>query len=197
VYRKAIDLLGNEREPQFAQHVALPSHRVVPLYMLARRSAQQEGTAITMNHSLPFLALTKDDTDNGPDAKDGTGMLASSHTFPVKLMEVLATEELNHIAQWTRTGRAFRIVDPDRFENEVLVLYFKRAKFSSFLRKLRRWGFTRIYRGPDSGKCFLTFLKIISSKETCLNTTLFTLQAHSFTRAFAETTLMRFLTWPV
>jgi hypothetical protein len=39
----------------------------------------------------------------------------------------------------------------DRFAAETLPRYFsKKSKFTSFTRKLNRWNFTRVTRGPES-----------------------------------------------
>jgi hypothetical protein len=145
-----------------------------------------------MNSSLPLTALAKDDLDYGRAAVDGSGTSAGFHTFPMKLMEVLAMEEFNPIAQWTPRGRSFRVIDPDRFENEVLAVHFKRAKFSSFLRKLRRWGFNRVCRGPDAGKSLpLLFVCVFKQRS---QSKFYNLQARSFTETSSVITPMPFLT---
>lgn len=52
---------------------------------------------------------------------------------------------------WMPHGKAFVITDPDAFSSEVLARYFKSTKFKSFTRKLYRWGFRQITKGPDKG----------------------------------------------
>lgn len=52
---------------------------------------------------------------------------------------------------WMPHGKAFVITDPDAFSTEVLARYFKSTKFKSFTRKLYRWGFRQITKGPDKG----------------------------------------------
>ena len=42
------------------------------------------------------------------------------------------------IISWSPSGLAFVIMDPKRFEKEVLPELFKEAKFSSFDRKVRQ-----------------------------------------------------------
>lgn len=37
------------------------------------------------------------------------------------------------------------------FASEVLPKYFRGTRFTSFTRKLNRWGFTRVSRGPETG----------------------------------------------
>lgn len=46
---------------------------------------------------------------------------------------------------------AFSILDPKAFTADILPEHFKSAKFSSFNRKLHRWGFARHFRGKEAG----------------------------------------------
>jgi hypothetical protein len=69
----------------------------------------------------------------------------------LQLMKVLCTRRFNHIISWTPDGTGFVILRPKAFSTDILPYYFKEAKFSSFTRKLHRWGFQRNVRGPDSG----------------------------------------------
>ena len=52
---------------------------------------------------------------------------------------------------WLEDGKSFVIRNPDEFTRKVLPKYFKATKFSSFTRKLYRWGFRQVNRGigPD------------------------------------------------
>lgn len=79
-------------------------------------------------------------------------------TFPQKLMEVLSNSQLSDIITWLPNGKGFIILQKRKFATEVMPMYFKHSKFTSFTRKLNRWGFTRVTRGPESGayyhKCF-------------------------------------------
>mmetsp|Transcript_45750 Transcript_45750/g.133203 ORF Transcript_45750/g.133203 Transcript_45750/m.133203 type:complete len:303 (-) Transcript_45750:223-1131(-) len=71
--------------------------------------------------------------------------------FPLKLMKVLSDSRFNDIISWTPSGKAFTIVNAKAFVADILPEHFKSAKFSSFTRKLHRWGFMRHYRGDESG----------------------------------------------
>lgn len=71
--------------------------------------------------------------------------------FPLKLMKVLSDSRFNDIITWTPSGKAFTIVNAKAFVADILPEHFKSAKFSSFTRKLHRWGFMRHYRGDESG----------------------------------------------
>lgn len=64
--------------------------------------------------------------------------------FPVKLMYVLDTcKDLKDVVSWSEDGESFFVYDPLTFEVQVLPKMFKEAKFTSFLRKLTRWGFAK------------------------------------------------------
>jgi HSF-type DNA-binding len=45
---------------------------------------------------------------------------------------------------WTRNGRAFIIRDNDKLVSDWLPMFFQKGKFSSFKRKLYRWGFRQV-----------------------------------------------------
>lgn len=52
---------------------------------------------------------------------------------------------------WLPDGKSFVVRNPDEFTRQVLPKFFKATKFSSFTRKLYRWGFRQVNRGigPD------------------------------------------------
>ena len=66
-------------------------------------------------------------------------------------MKVLSNKEFADIITWTPSGKAFTIRQPKTFTAHILPDHFKSAKYSSFTRKLHRWGFMRHYRGDESG----------------------------------------------
>eukprot|EP01083_Nonionella_stella_P076892 209695_1 len=86
-------------------------------------------------------------------ATKGAKRKAMSHTFlaarktavrfPAKLMQVLSSKQCEHIIAWTRNGSCFVIKKPSLLVKEVLPFYFKEAKYTSFTRKLHRWGFVK------------------------------------------------------
>lgn len=69
-------------------------------------------------------------------------------------MKVLCQKDFNGIITWLPDGKSFTIVRPKAFVNEILPKYFKQAKYSSFTRKLHRWGFQRHLRGEEAGAFF-------------------------------------------
>jgi HSF-type DNA-binding len=60
-------------------------------------------------------------------------------------------KEENYCVAWLEDGKSFVIRHPDEFTRKVLPHFFKATKFSSFTRKLYRWGFRQVNRGigPD------------------------------------------------
>jgi hypothetical protein len=69
----------------------------------------------------------------------------------LQLMKVLSNRNFAHIITWMPSGRSFSILKPKLFATEILPDHFKSAKYSSFTRKMHRWGFMRHYRGEESG----------------------------------------------
>jgi hypothetical protein len=57
----------------------------------------------------------------------------------LQLMEMLSEKKNLGIVCWLPHGKGFFILDKKRFSNEVMPKHFKKAKFTSFTRKLNRW----------------------------------------------------------
>jgi hypothetical protein len=91
------------------------------------------------------------------------------------LLKVLSNKEFAHIITWMPSGKSFNMLKPKAFTSEILPDYFKSAKYSSFTRKLHRWGFTRLYKGDEAGafyhKDFQRDRLDLVEKMTCLKTT--------------------------
>ena len=74
------------------------------------------------------------------------------------LFQMLNDPDVQHIASWQRHGHAFDIHDKDAFVDRVLPLYFPysrstvaNAKYTTFTRKLNRYGFKLMNRGKLAG----------------------------------------------
>lgn len=65
--------------------------------------------------------------------------------FAEKLHAVLSNQACRHAIAWLPSGRSFSIIDQDEFVKTVLPKYFREAKFESFSRRLKRWGFRKVY----------------------------------------------------
>jgi hypothetical protein len=86
-------------------------------------------------------------------------------------MEVLSRKDYADIIEWTPSGKAFYVINRKEFAARILPTHFKSAKYSSFTRKLHRWGFTRHYRGEEAGayhhKCFRKDRLELVERMTC------------------------------
>jgi len=84
--------------------------------------------------------------------EDRKSFLANA-SFPKKLYDLVNTgDEL--VVRWEEHGRAFRIIDAEKFAEEVLPLYFRHSKLTSFQRQLNLYGFRRITKGEDQGSYY-------------------------------------------
>lgn len=75
-------------------------------------------------------------------------------SFPMKLHRLLLAldaEGKSDIACFVRDGTAFRILQPEAFQKEIIPKYFRHTKLRSFSRQLNMYGFIKIYEGPNVG----------------------------------------------
>mmetsp|Transcript_11584 Transcript_11584/g.27721 ORF Transcript_11584/g.27721 Transcript_11584/m.27721 type:complete len:583 (+) Transcript_11584:157-1905(+) len=81
--------------------------------------------------------------------------------FPWKLHKILQDAEdegFDDIIRWTPNGKAFVVVDKDRFSEEIMPRYFRSNKFKTFQRSSNMWGFQTAvrhypYQGLERGDC--------------------------------------------
>lgn len=91
--------------------------------------------------------------------RDGTRRMRGGviEPFPEKLHRLLTECELaqrQDVISWVAAGRAFCIHKPDKFFKEVVPLYFRQSRLSSFKRQLNLYGFELINSGPSRGGYF-------------------------------------------
>lgn len=74
----------------------------------------------------------------------------------MKMMRHAEKQDETYCVAWCEDGKSFVIRNCDEFTRDVVPKYFKPTKFSSFTRKLYRWGFRQINRGlgPDDPVIF-------------------------------------------
>lgn len=65
-------------------------------------------------------------------------------------MEVEAAGR-SDVISFVASGRAFAIHKPDKFFKEIVPLYFRQSRLSSFKRQLNLYGFELINTGPSRG----------------------------------------------
>mmetsp|Transcript_11364 Transcript_11364/g.24238 ORF Transcript_11364/g.24238 Transcript_11364/m.24238 type:complete len:647 (-) Transcript_11364:160-2100(-) len=74
-----------------------------------------------------------------------------TQSFPETLYEILSCPSNHHILSWLPHGRGFEIHNKELFVSHILESYFDGAKYTSFTRRLKRWKFERVPRGPEMG----------------------------------------------
>mmetsp|Transcript_46702 Transcript_46702/g.141490 ORF Transcript_46702/g.141490 Transcript_46702/m.141490 type:complete len:403 (-) Transcript_46702:212-1420(-) len=89
------------------------------------------------------------------------GIKKQVESFPARLMNMLSDLSVRETITWLPHGRSFVVLRPDVFAESILPHYFpesavgrgasNKAKYPSFTRKLNRWGFRQVNKGPDSG----------------------------------------------
>ena len=86
--------------------------------------------------------------------------------FPEILHDILENPIYHDVVAWLPGGKAFIIIDRERFTAEILPKHFKATQFQSFARKLTRWNFTRVPKGPYAGAYYNKLFRK-SSKSLC------------------------------
>jgi HSF-type DNA-binding len=98
-------------------------------------------------------ALLDDLPDSDEVEKKSKGGISSP--FPIILHSMLEradTQGYSHIVSWQPHGRAFHVHDQARFVAEIMPLFTRMTRFSSFQRQLSLYGFLRLTRkGSDHG----------------------------------------------
>lgn len=104
-------------------------------------------------------------TNAGDNKKNDSGLPPdeeideNAKIFPQRLMEILSEPTNVDAITWLPHGKAFIIINRQKFANNVLPKYFRKTKYTSFTRKLNRWNFTRVTRGPELGAYYHEFFQ--------------------------------------
>ena len=81
----------------------------------------------------------------------------TTKNFPETLFAVISDKESDDIISWLPHGKGFIIHDKNLFGTMILPRYFDGAKFTSFTRRLKRWAFVRVPRGPELGEYIVSY----------------------------------------
>ena len=82
-------------------------------------------------------------------------------------MEILNEDCYKGIMEWLPDGSGFVILNKKRCQKEVLPLYFKLTKYSSFTRRLNRWNFMLRKHGHSKALYFHPFFTM-TDPQLCL-----------------------------
>uniref|UniRef100_A0A7S4RYA9 HSF-type DNA-binding domain-containing protein n=1 Tax=Ditylum brightwellii TaxID=49249 RepID=A0A7S4RYA9_9STRA len=85
--------------------------------------------------------------------------------FPQKLHEILAEPNNQEWIAWLPHGRAWKILDKTKLEENILPHYFRGCKLASFMRQVNNWGFDRVHFGPDENAYYN---EVSSNDLTCV-----------------------------
>lgn len=123
------------------------------------KSAMQRKSTFKRSHSTkgkPLPHVYRDFSampDSAGFVRKKTGGV--SQPFPEKLYIMLEAESQrpaqSNIVSWLPHGRAFIVHKPKLFTQDVMPIFFRQSKLTSFQRQLNLYGFRRITQGPDAG----------------------------------------------
>jgi hypothetical protein len=65
--------------------------------------------------------------------------------FADKLHTAISARDNRMVLAWLPSGNSFCILDQQEFAEKILPRYFSYCKFESFTRRLKRWGFRKMY----------------------------------------------------
>lgn len=91
--------------------------------------------------------VTPADVDANPRARRANSK--REPTFPMKLHQMLSDPDAEGVVVWLPHGRAWKIINQDKFETGLLGKYFEHGNMSSFMRQVNGWDFRRVVKGAD------------------------------------------------
>ena len=119
-------------------------------------------TPAAVSASLPVAAdLTDETIFSSPLSKgyavtnvgESTHVFLQGKTFAQKIYKLLELPNNSSIISWNEAGNAVIIHDVEAFISTIMPVYFQQSKFGSFIRRMRRWGFSVIkQRSPSPSK---------------------------------------------
>lgn len=113
----------------------------------------QGNMAIGLPDQTEVIGPLSDFEDDADDSIRKKSRQKRTKSFPEKLMDALMNNQRDDAVSWLPDGKSFVVVNDELFVGQVLSKEFKASKYSSFVRKLHRWGFVRLTSGTGTD-CF-------------------------------------------
>lgn len=132
-----------------SQNPMLGSNLLQERFMMSQNPMGQQGGNLNVNE-LPLPS------PHSLFHRDGSRRMRGGviEPFPEKLHRLLCEVEAagrSDVISFVANGRAFAIHKPDKFFKEIVPLYFRQSRLSSFKRQLNLYGFELINTGPARG----------------------------------------------
>jgi len=120
-------------DPQVVKYLTKADHDKDPQEVKYLTKTEQD-----QNFRVPDIYITKQPRRKLP-----------AKPFPLKLMEILSYryyENINYqdIITWLPDGKSFKVLKPKEFTSQIMPRHLKRAKYSTFQRKMACWGFQKV-----------------------------------------------------
>ena len=139
------------------------------LLMLQHQGSRRRGVESLMPSSGTYH-ISEEETrlrvNSVDDLVKSSQLSKANKKFPEILHDILENPIYHDVVAWLPGGKAFIIIDRERFTAEILPKHFKATQFQSFARKLSRWNFTRVPKGPYAGAYYSKLFRK-SSKSLC------------------------------
>lgn len=158
---------------------------ILPGNIIGNQTSFVFPTQSTLNHEFEVGSAIQDGStkqpnqDHAPFSLDEPyrfeGSLISrkekvgTSKFPAKLHDILARTDLSDIITWCPHGRAWKVLQPKVFEENIIPMYFRHCKYNSFTRQVNGWGFRRITQGRDQSAYYHEVrMPLIEMDVTCV-----------------------------
>ncbi|KAL3799109.1 hypothetical protein HJC23_002237 [Cyclotella cryptica] len=124
--------------------------------MVSPNSTKTDPTAWVAKRSI---ASEGDDESLGVTNEESlTEESFEQKNFAEKLFALLDVAEFQDVFHWLPSGDAFCVMDQSAFESKIMSKHFPSAKFQSFTRRMRRWGFHRVESTEQRSNGIIMFM---------------------------------------
>ncbi|KAL3794561.1 hypothetical protein HJC23_008017 [Cyclotella cryptica] len=119
-------------------------------HMPSLPSVASTSTRLGLHRSSPLPAISCLGPSSAPSSPAQEQSNRRKPSFALKLHALLADKNCRSAITWMPSGKSFCILDKEEFANKWLPKYFGEAKFESFSRRLKRWGFHKMFVAGQS-----------------------------------------------